>query len=260
MCQDATSGMPSQCGESVTRFLSFRPPAIRNRVIYQCNHPRNNRDVGYVKYVPGQTECLQPKEIGHGAIDDSVGHVAQGAADDQSQTRGRERGRGAGEPDPEGDRCRDTQDDEHKLTEIAALGKQAITHTLVPNQDKTEKRRNVDRLCRRNIHEAQHPPFEQLIGKEGKAGERQADRRQSAPKQRPGGLGGLGTSFHQRTGFLKPARRSHSRTASASRGVMSGNSGSAPTSGVIFQERAHFLPWASALTTATPLTSSRRKA
>ena len=39
-------------------------------------------------------------------------------------------------------------------------------------------------------------------------------------------------------------RRSHSRTASASRGVISGNSGSLPTAVEIFHERAHFLPGA----------------
>src|SRR4029079_6292237 len=52
----------------------------------------------------------------------------------------------------------------------------------------------------------------------------------------------------------------HSRSACASRGVTSGSSGSLPTAGETFQERAHFVPSANLATTATPLTSGRRNA
>src|SRR5450631_1576431 len=47
----------------------------------------------------------------------------------------------------------------------------------------------------------------------------------------------------------------HSRSAWASRGETSGYSGSSPTVGRIFQERAHLVPTAFSTTTATPATS-----
>src|SRR5207237_3403618 len=53
---------------------------------------------------------------------------------------------------------------------------------------------------------------------------------------------------------------SHSRSAWASRGETSGYSGSEPTLGRIFHERAHFFPSARRNSTATPGTSSSRNA
>src|SRR5262249_53345605 len=52
----------------------------------------------------------------------------------------------------------------------------------------------------------------------------------------------------------------HSRSASASRGETSGYSGSSPTVGRIFHDRAHLVPTACSTTTATPLTSLSVKA
>src|ERR1700709_2637604 len=52
----------------------------------------------------------------------------------------------------------------------------------------------------------------------------------------------------------------HSRSACASRGETSGYSGSAPTSGRIFHDRAHLVPTAFSTTTATPGTSLSRNA
>src|SRR6266436_3135433 len=52
----------------------------------------------------------------------------------------------------------------------------------------------------------------------------------------------------------------HSRSAWASRGDTSGYSGSSPTVGRIFQERAHLVPTAFSTTTATPDTSFSRNA
>src|SRR5205823_3446850 len=52
----------------------------------------------------------------------------------------------------------------------------------------------------------------------------------------------------------------HSRSAWASRGDTSGYSGSSPTVGRIFQERAHLVPTAFSITTATPGTSFNRNA
>src|SRR3954453_3605602 len=52
----------------------------------------------------------------------------------------------------------------------------------------------------------------------------------------------------------------HSRKACASRGETSGNSGSLPTVGRIFHERAHLVPTAFSTTTATPGTSFNRNA
>src|SRR5450756_1203253 len=52
----------------------------------------------------------------------------------------------------------------------------------------------------------------------------------------------------------------HSRSALASRGETSGYSGSSPTVGRIFQERAHLMPMAFSTTTATPGTSLSRNA
>src|SRR5205807_2405979 len=68
--------------------------------------------------------------------------------------------------------------------------------------------------------------------------------------------------FHSPPSGYSAALRtaSHSRSAWASRGETSGYSGSEPTLGRIFQERAHFLPSARRGSTATPGTSSSRKA
>src|SRR6266851_478956 len=52
----------------------------------------------------------------------------------------------------------------------------------------------------------------------------------------------------------------HSRSACASRGETSGYSGSSPTVGRIFHDRAHLVPTAFSTTTATPGTSFSRNA
>src|SRR6202035_714444 len=52
----------------------------------------------------------------------------------------------------------------------------------------------------------------------------------------------------------------HSRSAFASRGDTSGYSGSSPTVGRIFHDRAHLVPTAFSTTTATPGTSFSLKA
>src|ERR1700683_4593713 len=52
----------------------------------------------------------------------------------------------------------------------------------------------------------------------------------------------------------------HSRSACASRGDTSGYSGSSPTVGRIFHDRAHLMPTAFSTTTATPGTSCSRNA
>src|SRR5258706_14903521 len=52
----------------------------------------------------------------------------------------------------------------------------------------------------------------------------------------------------------------HSRSALASRGDTSGYSGSSPTVGRIFHDRAHLMPSAFSTTTATPATSFSRNA
>ena len=99
---------------------------------------------------------------------------------------------------------------------------------MVPGEDDVEYRQERYRLPALDVDDMQHPPFEGLVEAEGQCGKDQAQDRQRAPQP------------HAKSFFLW--RFCHSRTASASRGVMSGNSLSLPTCGVIFQERAHLRP------------------
>src|SRR5450631_3544028 len=82
------------------------------------------------------------------------------------------------------------------------------------------------------------------------------------------GSGSLATASTTRTGAGTGATGAadacssafHSRSARASRGDTSGYSGSSPTVGRIFHDRAHLLPTAFSTTTATPGTSFSRNA
>ena len=64
----------------------------------------------------------------------------------------------------------------------------------------------------------------------------------------------------QAQGQTAPPSAFHSRSACASRGDTSGYSGSLPTVGRIFHDRAHLVPTAFSTTTATPGTSLSRNA
>ncbi len=101
---------------------------------------------------------------------------------------------------------------------------QGIGNAGVLRIDHIEERREPDRLARFDSIDKDKPKLIGLIG---------GERRGTSP---------IRPESARLHGHCPKAR--NSRKACASRGLTSGNSGSLPTSGEIFQDRAHFRPCA----------------
>src|SRR5262249_36373698 len=180
-----------------------------------------------------------------------------------------------------------------QAAQLRLLLQQPVADPWVPDQSQVEHRRERHDPPLRKPEAEQEPELERLVGKAG--GERShkaepAERteeigaethgpprvilfsRREANSASPLPLWEREGEFAALTALLRTVTfatrihsaalrmASHSRSAWASRGETSGYSGSAPTVGRIFQERAHFLPSARRGSTATPGTSSSRKA
>src|SRR5262249_35255300 len=202
-----------------------------------------------------EPECcrrdVEKDEVGDRTMEHAVDGIAGSPSDDQAkrcggQPRGRPR-----EPDQQQEHCRDLDREQHPLPQWSILLEQAIADALVPGHNQVEKRREPHRRAGGQVKDVKEPELRGLV--EGGAYDchKQAKTRQRSHH-------GLQPTLTYTAALLRAAF--HSRSALASRGVTSGKPGSEPTLGRIFHERSQRLPSARRTSTATPATSSSRKA
>src|SRR5437879_6149807 len=173
-------------------------------------------------------------------MEEAVDAVADRAADNQAERQGRQKRPRPRHPDPEhdhGDRLHRHQPD---LGDLAVGLEPAEADPDIPGQHQVEKRRDPDRAAVSDVEHVEQPELRGLIDRQ------RGDR-------------GHGSGAEVRRHTVTPSAF-HSRNACASRGETSGYSGSSPTSGRIFHDRAHLVPTAFSTTTATPCTSPSVKA
>ena len=124
------------------------------------------------------------------------------------------------------------EQDEGPAAKLAALREEPVAHALVPHEHQIEERGERHGALGADVINIEHPGLVHLVGEQRERGNPKTKRRQWSPDI------------------------SHAAPYSAARlagvelpdgfgvaGLSSGNSGSAPTSSRIFQERAHFVPW-----------------
>src|SRR5215212_545439 len=97
------------------------PPLEHERVIEEPDDPGNDRRVGDVEDVPGETTDVEMDEVEHRAVGDAVGGVAERAVDDQPECCGDERVRRPPDPQRKPDSGDDRERDEGPTAEFAIL-------------------------------------------------------------------------------------------------------------------------------------------
>src|SRR5450759_338043 len=213
-------------------------------IIQQGRYPGNNRHIRKVKHVPSEGFSsdldVEQGEIHHRAIGEAVDGVADGAADDQAERHRGNQGAGPGHPDRQNDHRHRLDDHQGDLGELAVVLEPAETDPDIPGQHQIKERGDLHRAAVGDVEHEQQPEFRRLI-------ERQHRQR------------GDDSGAQMRRQTATPSAF-HSRSAFASRGDTSGYSGSLPTEGRIFHDRAHLVPAAFSTTTATPGTSFSRNA
>src|SRR5215211_2329334 len=179
-----------------------RPPPLEDeRVIEEPDDSGNDCRIGDVEDVPGKAADVEMDEVEHRPVGDAVDRVAERAADDQPERGGDERVRRPPDPRREPDAGDDRERDEGPAAEFAILLEQPVGDAAVPDHDEVEEGAKPDRLALRQHVDEQEIELRRLIERK---------RRERAERAEAG-----------RSGHAARAL-SHSRSASASRGVTSG--------------------------------------
>src|SRR5579875_608386 len=208
-------------------------------VINQQHDARDDGDIRKIEDIPGERTNVKVIEVGDEPIGQPVIGVPKCTANDKSKAEPRSLRSGA--PQPKAKKTRGGKGQGKKGDPLGSvLGREKrIGNAGIFGIDHIEERCEPDRLACLNPISKDKPKLVCLVG-----GERCA-RRQQPQEAGP-------------HGHCPKAR--NSRSAWASRGLTPGNSGSVPTSGEILQDLAHLRPCARSGRTATPKTSSSRKA
>src|SRR5690606_11669500 len=135
--------------------------------------------------------------------------------------------------------------DEEPAPEIPVGGKQAKAHATVPDENQVEEGQHLHDAALGKAEEIEDPELADLVGDDNSRGDYEA-----AGEKPP-------VSQHSLCS-PRPAQPTVA-TTSAQRWQRSGLS-RVPTSGRVCQQRAHFSPSATAVTTPIPAASSSRKA
>src|SRR6185437_1565111 len=151
------------------------------------------------------------------------------------------------------------------VAEHALRLEQAVADAGISGEHEVEERAEMNRAAIGEIEDVEEVKLARLIEN---AGDKRDEKAEAGIRTAEVGFhdhltsGGYGSPLSQgRRAFYCAVRAaSHSRSALASRGDTSGYFGSVPTVARIFHERAHLTPSARLVTTATPVTSGRRKA